>query len=149
MTHSPAEPSGTCAPPIGEAGYSRFFQRLQRRYAQDLVLLPPGAPDKAAMAQAFAALQARGSDTATALRVLRQLVMERLIRLAAGVKARLVQRELCQVRHDGRDVGQRCLLVAVQPHQALHHHLAQDAQCGGDAVAARSKLRFVISDSFV
>ena len=89
MTHSPAEPSGTCAPPIGEAGYSRFFQRLQRRYAQDLVLLPPGAPDKAAMAQAFAALQARGSDTATALRVLRQLVMERLIRLDCDAQAPL------------------------------------------------------------
>ena len=89
MTPSPTEPSGPCATPVGQAGYSRFFQRLQRRYEQDLVLLPPGAPDKATMAHAFAALQARGCDTATALRVLRQLVMERLIRLDCDAQAPL------------------------------------------------------------
>jgi len=63
------------------AAHSRFFQRLQRRYAADLPLLPPGPPVRATMAQACDALRARGCDTGTALRVLRQLVMERLIRL--------------------------------------------------------------------
>jgi len=63
------------------AAHSRFFQRLQRRYADDLPLLPLGPPVRATMAQACDALRARGCDTGTALRVLRQLVMERLIRL--------------------------------------------------------------------
>jgi len=74
-----------CALPVMSAdplaAHSRFFQRLQRRYADDLPLLPPGPPVRATMAQACDALRARGCDTGTALRVLRQLVMERLIRL--------------------------------------------------------------------
>jgi glutamate-ammonia-ligase adenylyltransferase len=69
------------APTAGLAQHSRFFQRLQRRYAQELPLLPPGAPCHATLEPAFAALQARGYDVGTALRVLRQMVMERLIRL--------------------------------------------------------------------
>ncbi|WP_348682695.1 bifunctional [glutamate--ammonia ligase]-adenylyl-L-tyrosine phosphorylase/[glutamate--ammonia-ligase] adenylyltransferase [Acidovorax soli] len=80
---------GSTAAPADLAEYSRFFQRLHRRYAQDLALLPAGAPHKGTMAQAFAALQARGCDTATALRVLRQLVMERLIRLDCDAQAPL------------------------------------------------------------
>jgi glutamate-ammonia-ligase adenylyltransferase len=88
MPTYPSEFSGADAL-AGLAGYSRFFQRLQRRYAHDLGLLPAGAPDKASMAQAFAALQARGGDTATALRTLRQLVMERLIRLDCEAQAPL------------------------------------------------------------
>jgi len=90
MPTAPAEFSdGSVAVSSDLAGYSRFFQRLHRRYAQDLALLPAGAPGKEAMAQAFAALQARGCDTATALRVLRQLVMERLIRLDCEAQAPL------------------------------------------------------------
>ena len=77
------------APTAGLAQHSRFFQRLQRRYAQDLALLPPGAPCHATLAPAFAALQARGYDVGTALRVLRQLVMERLIRLDCEAQAPL------------------------------------------------------------
>ncbi|WP_087748033.1 MULTISPECIES: bifunctional [glutamate--ammonia ligase]-adenylyl-L-tyrosine phosphorylase/[glutamate--ammonia-ligase] adenylyltransferase [unclassified Acidovorax] len=89
MSTYPAELSGSVADSAGLARYSRFFQRLQRRYADDLALLPAGAPDKASMAQAFAALQARGCDIATALRILRQLVMERLIRLDCEAQAPL------------------------------------------------------------
>ncbi|MFT4242441.1 MAG: bifunctional [glutamate--ammonia ligase]-adenylyl-L-tyrosine phosphorylase/[glutamate--ammonia-ligase] adenylyltransferase [Acidovorax sp.] len=63
------------------APHSRFYQRLQRRYGDDLPLLPPGPPVRATMAQACEALRARGCDTGAALRVVRQLVMERLIRL--------------------------------------------------------------------
>ena len=91
MTMKSAEPVGSVdALSAGLAGYSRFFQRLHRRYAQDMALLPPGAPVRESMAQAFAALQARGCDIGTALRVLRQLVMERLIRLDCEAGASLV-----------------------------------------------------------
>ncbi|MBY0454298.1 MAG: bifunctional [glutamate--ammonia ligase]-adenylyl-L-tyrosine phosphorylase/[glutamate--ammonia-ligase] adenylyltransferase [Burkholderiaceae bacterium] len=71
------------------AAHSRFFQRLHRRYGAQLALLPPGPPVRATMEQALAALYASGCDTATALRTLRQLVMERLMRLDCEAQAPL------------------------------------------------------------
>ena len=71
------------------AGHSRFLQRLHRRYGSDLTLLPAGAPRRAAMDAVCDALLARGNDTGTALRVLRQLVMERLIQLDCDGQAPL------------------------------------------------------------
>lgn len=76
-----AEPGGASAAHAAGAAHSRFHQRLQRRYAGETALLPPGAPTRQTMAEALQALRARGHDTGAALRVLRQLVMERLIRL--------------------------------------------------------------------
>ena len=64
---------------LAASGYSRFVQRIRRRYADELALLPPGAPERAGMQITYDALQARGLDTGAALRVLRQLVMERLV----------------------------------------------------------------------
>ena len=61
--------------------YSRFHQRLHRRYQAELALLPPGVPTRETMTQACDALLARGHDLGAALRILRQLVMERLITL--------------------------------------------------------------------
>ncbi|MFN3375082.1 MAG: bifunctional [glutamate--ammonia ligase]-adenylyl-L-tyrosine phosphorylase/[glutamate--ammonia-ligase] adenylyltransferase [Burkholderiaceae bacterium] len=69
--------------------HSRFLQRLQRRYEAELPLLAPGCPHRASMAQALEALRARGLDLGTALRMLRQLVMERLIRLDCEAQAPL------------------------------------------------------------
>ena len=63
------------------AQYSRFVQRLHRRYENWFDALPPGAPDLALMKQALATLQSRGLDLSASLRVLRQLVMERIITL--------------------------------------------------------------------
>ena len=71
------------------SGQSRFVQRLRRRYAAELSLLPPGAPDAAALAACYAALRTRGDDLGTALRVLRQLVLERLVRLDCDEQAPL------------------------------------------------------------
>lgn len=64
----------------GTADHSRFVQRIRRRYAGELACLPPGAPDKAAMRACLATLQGeRGLPVPAALRVLRQLVLERLV----------------------------------------------------------------------
>ncbi len=63
------------------SAHSRFVQRLRLRYAAELPLLPAGAPRRAAMQQAFDALRARGEETGAALRMVRQLVMERLVTL--------------------------------------------------------------------
>ena len=74
----PAPPVADAASFTGLAAHSRLVQRLRRRYVDELPLLPPGAPERQSMSQALAALRARGHDTGAALRVLRQLVMERL-----------------------------------------------------------------------
>ena len=72
------------------AQYSRFVQRLHRRYENWFDALPPGAPDLALMEQALATLQSRGLDLSASLRVLRQLVMERIITLDCEQSAPLV-----------------------------------------------------------
>ena len=64
--------------------HSRFAQRLRRRYGNYLSLLPvalSGQLDHRDLGQAYDALREQGMDVRRALRVLRQLVMERLIRL--------------------------------------------------------------------
>ena len=60
------------------AGYSRFVQRVRRRHATELALLPMGLPDAAVIAALVAQLQATGRTLSAALRVVRQLVLERL-----------------------------------------------------------------------
>lgn len=57
---------------------SRFVQRVRRRYAAELPLLPVGSPTPAAMRLALDALRAQGRPLEASLRVLRQLVLERL-----------------------------------------------------------------------
>lgn len=75
------------APP--PSSHSRFVQRLRRRYAQDLELLAPGAPERTTLAACYERLRARGESTGNALRILRQLTMERLIRLDCDEQAPL------------------------------------------------------------
>jgi glutamate-ammonia-ligase adenylyltransferase len=59
------------------SAHSRFVQRLRRRYASELHLLPEGAPELASLQTCFTALR-QTYGCGDALRVLRQLVMERL-----------------------------------------------------------------------
>ncbi|MDR6213839.1 bifunctional [glutamate--ammonia ligase]-adenylyl-L-tyrosine phosphorylase/[glutamate--ammonia-ligase] adenylyltransferase [Paracidovorax wautersii] len=80
------EPSAPTAP---LAQHSRFQQRLHRRYEQELSLLPPGAPQRDTLGAAYEALRQRGHDVGSALRILRQLVMERLIHLDCEAQAPL------------------------------------------------------------
>ncbi len=74
MTRIPVAPS---AGVVSE--HSRFAQRIRRRYAAQLQLLPAGVPDRAAMQSVADALLAQGMDFAGALRATRQLVLERLL----------------------------------------------------------------------
>ena len=67
------------SPEAEGAAYSRCVQRLRRRYADQLHLLSAGAPQRPAMEVALNALLAQGLATGAALRVLRQIVMERLV----------------------------------------------------------------------
>ena len=75
----PAFEDPMTSPPAATADHSRYVQRIRRRYAEQLACLPAGAPDRASMQLAYERLQALGHGTGVALRMLRQLVMERLV----------------------------------------------------------------------
>ncbi|GCL65816.1 bifunctional [glutamate--ammonia ligase]-adenylyl-L-tyrosine phosphorylase/[glutamate--ammonia-ligase] adenylyltransferase [Pseudaquabacterium pictum] len=64
--------------PRAAADHSRFVQRIRRRYAAELPLLPPGLPDTATITALVGQLQDGGRALPSALRVARQLVVERL-----------------------------------------------------------------------
>jgi [glutamine synthetase] adenylyltransferase / [glutamine synthetase]-adenylyl-L-tyrosine phosphorylase len=72
------------------SAHSRFATRLRRRYAAELPLLPSGAPRAAQMELVYRELRERGHDVGTALRILRQLVLERLIVLDCDERAPLL-----------------------------------------------------------
>ena len=77
-------PSTACsetpfAAALATSAYSRYVQRIRRRYAELMPLLPAGEPVRATMQPTLDALLAGGMETGAALRVLRQLVMERLV----------------------------------------------------------------------
>ncbi|HSV47391.1 MAG TPA: glutamine-synthetase adenylyltransferase, partial [Ramlibacter sp.] len=85
----PAQAPDDAAAAAPLSGHSRFAQRLRRRYAGELGLLAPGEPRRASMAATYGALRARGDSVATALRILRQLVLERLVTLDCDAQAPL------------------------------------------------------------
>jgi [glutamine synthetase] adenylyltransferase / [glutamine synthetase]-adenylyl-L-tyrosine phosphorylase len=87
------EALATPVPPTlpGWSIHSRFAQRVRRRHATLLGLLPPGSPDLQTMAQVFDALRQSGHEPAAALRILRQLVLERLLTLDCDAAAPLSQ----------------------------------------------------------
>jgi glutamate-ammonia-ligase adenylyltransferase len=64
-----------------KAAHSRFVQRVRRRYADMLGRLPAGLPDFATITALISALEAEGTPVMRALRVARQLVLERLAAL--------------------------------------------------------------------
>ncbi|MBX3604398.1 MAG: bifunctional [glutamate--ammonia ligase]-adenylyl-L-tyrosine phosphorylase/[glutamate--ammonia-ligase] adenylyltransferase [Piscinibacter sp.] len=60
------------------AAHSRFVQRIRRRYGAELALLPAGLPRRDAITALIERLLADGRPLPAALRVARQLVLERL-----------------------------------------------------------------------
>jgi [glutamine synthetase] adenylyltransferase / [glutamine synthetase]-adenylyl-L-tyrosine phosphorylase len=67
-------------PPVAPASalHSRFVQRVRRRYADELAWLPPGVPDAETVTVLVQQLQQHGRTLPSALRVARQLCLERL-----------------------------------------------------------------------
>jgi len=74
----PVDAAAELAPAPATADHSRFVQRIRRRYADELALLPAGAPRRDTIDTLIARLQADGRALPAALRVARQLVLERL-----------------------------------------------------------------------
>ena len=66
-----------------------MVQRVRRRYSADLAALPQGAPVRETMEAALLEIRSRGFDLGAALRVVRQLVMERLVVLDCEQSASL------------------------------------------------------------
>ena len=78
---SPLATTGRAPVPLRDiplASHSRFVQRVRRRYADELASLAPGLPDRARIRALVARLQAQGAGLAGALRIARQLTLERL-----------------------------------------------------------------------
>ena len=91
--------------------HSRLCQRVQRRYASELHLLPPGVPDQTTMAQAQTALSGLGSDLGSALRIIRQMVLERLLGLDCDQGATLQQITQAMTDLAEFSLGQACAQV--------------------------------------
>ncbi len=72
--------------PLSEG--SRFFQRLERRYADVFASLPQASPTREVLEQAYAVLRTQ-FEVGAALRVLRQWTMHRLIQLDCEQNASL------------------------------------------------------------
>ncbi|MFG6412576.1 bifunctional [glutamate--ammonia ligase]-adenylyl-L-tyrosine phosphorylase/[glutamate--ammonia-ligase] adenylyltransferase [Roseateles sp. DC23W] len=116
----------TLFPVIAE--HSRYVQRVRRRYAAELPLLPPGLPDRSAI-DALIATLLQDRPLGSALRVARHLVLERLavldIEQAASVNdVTLAMTHLAEVTLDRALVAARAELDAV--------HGAPRSADGGD-----------------
>jgi DNA polymerase-3 subunit beta len=75
--------------PAATADHSRYVQRIRRRYTGHMACLSAGAPDRPVMEAAYAHLRAQGLEVGAALRIVRQLVMERIIVLDCEQQAPL------------------------------------------------------------
>ena len=106
------------------ASYSRYVQRIRRRYADRMPLLAAGPPLRPAMQAALDALLASGLDTGAALRLLRQLVIERLAVLDC-TGATESQAPLAVVTRAMTELAELALDVAMR-----HSRAALDAQHG-------------------
>ncbi len=74
---------------------SRFYQRLQRRYADLFAVLPSGVPRRDLLAQVYQQLRNQGHDVGAALRILRQWTMARLLGMDCDQGASLETITLC------------------------------------------------------
>jgi glutamate-ammonia-ligase adenylyltransferase len=71
--------------------HSRFAQRVHRRFEQQMHLLQPGLPTPTHLASTLSALKSTGYDSASALRITRTLVLERLLCMDCDDQAPLTQ----------------------------------------------------------
>ena len=129
-TDPPGVVSGTAAQ--ATSGYSRYVQRVRRRYADQMACLPEGPPVRALMETTFQALQRDGLDTGAALRVLRQLVMERLVVLDCD-GGQTSQAPLAVVTRAMTELAELALDVAMQASQHVLDASYGEPQRAGSA----------------
>jgi glutamate-ammonia-ligase adenylyltransferase len=132
-------PSTACAETpfaaeLATSAYSRYVQRIRRRYAELMPLLPAGEPVRATMQTTLDALLASGLETGAALRVLRQIVMERLVTLDCDGPCKN-QAPLAVVTRAMTELAELALDVAMLHSRAAldEQHGAPQAEGGGPA----------------
>jgi len=135
------EPAVSAGLPADLAAHSRMVQRVRRRYEAERGCLPEGPPVRDTLLAALASLQARGLPLGAALRVLRQLVLERLVVLDCEQAASLsdVTRavtELAEIALDRAMLHARATLDEV--------HGAPMAEPGGPGAAPQPAQLWVI-----
>ena len=132
-------PSTACAETpfaaeLATSAYSRYVQRIRRRYAELMPLLPAGEPVRATIQTTLDALLAIGLETGAALRVLRQIVMERLVTLDCDGPCKN-QAPLQVVTRAMTELAELALDVAMLHSRAAldEQHGAPQAEGGGPA----------------
>ncbi len=119
-------------PELALAQYSRFVQRIRRRYGPELHALAPGLPGRQGIAELIASLRRGGRPLPGALRVARQLVLERLCVLDVECGATVPE-----VTRAMTELAEATLELALQ--QALDE---QDARFGAPRNAAGERIDF-------
>ncbi|HZV93872.1 MAG TPA: bifunctional [glutamate--ammonia ligase]-adenylyl-L-tyrosine phosphorylase/[glutamate--ammonia-ligase] adenylyltransferase [Caldimonas sp.] len=115
-----------------DAAHSRFVQRVRRRYVDELPLLAPGLPRRATILPLVEALRSAGRSLSAALRVARQLAIERLAVLDVEHDA-----SLADVTRSMTELAETTLDLALA--QAL---VDQDARFGVPRNAAGERIDF-------
>ncbi len=100
------------APPL--SAYSRFGQRVRRRYPQERLLLADGLPTRATCQALLAQLLQQGADLGSALRIVRQVVLERLLTLDCDAHATVAQVTLAMTRLAEWALDTACIEVLQQ-----------------------------------
>ncbi len=135
--HRDASPDTTVAspPPAGAlAAHSRFVQRIRRRYGAELALLPAGAPGRAEILALIATLRKKGHALGAAMRIARQLTLERLAVLDVEAAA-----PLADVTRTMTELAEATLELAVAEALAV-----QDRRFGVPRDAAGRRIDFWI-----
>ena len=101
--------------------HSRFAQRIRRRYGHELELLAPGVPLRGAQDHVLATLRAQGHSLGDALRMTRQWVLERLLRL--DCEQALALQQVTQAMTDWAE----CALCAAYDHASAELQLTHGA----------------------
>jgi len=101
------------------ADHSRFVQRIRRRYAAELALLPAGVPTRASVVALIERLAGDGRSLAGAMRVTRQLVLERLVVL--DVEHGAPMQQITQVMTELAEATLDCALAQALRDQDARH----------------------------
>ena len=134
VPNSSSAVSPISATAAARADHSRFVQRIRRRYADELGLLPPGLPRSAVISALIQHFVDGGRPLASALRVTRQLVLERLAVL--DIEQGAAMQDITAAMTD---------LAETTLDRALAHAMAeQDARCGPPLNALGRRIEFWI-----
>ena len=133
--------STNVTPPAG-ADHSRFVQRIRRRYAAERPLLPAGAPVRETLQAGLDALLASGLGTTAALRVLRQLTLERLAVLDCeqGASLAVITRAMTELAELALDVACQLAFAELDALHGAPLAMGGEPPAAGNPPPARAQL---------